>query len=162
MLLRRNKKTPLNSSIPTRKPKDSVKQKEKRKSFRVWHFPTQLTPISGDDASRSATGFADDKRRSLWTRGGRCFVGFLVTGGVHGKKTPVPASILLGAGASITNGGAGVPGRHRVGGGWTLPESGLSLKKVIATLLLGEGHITCLAISALLPLITSNDLRHSF
>lgn len=63
-------------------------------------------------------------------------------------------------------GGAGVPGRHRVtgfmvAGGWTLPESGLSLKKVIATLLLGEGHITCLAISALLPLITSNDLRHT-
>jgi hypothetical protein len=82
--------------------------------------------------------------------------GFLDTGGVHGKKTPVPASSLLGAGASITR-GEGVPGLHRVGGGWTLPESGLSLKKVIATLLLGEGHITCLAISALLPLITSND-----
>lgn len=99
--------------------------------------------------------------------------GFLDTGGVHGKKTPVPASSLLGAGASITNGAlimpyvfrAGVPGRHRVtglvvGGGWTLTESGLSLKNVIATLLLGDGHITCLAISALLPLITSNDLRN--
>ncbi|KAF2566357.1 hypothetical protein F2Q68_00023629 [Brassica cretica] len=87
-----------------------------------------LTPISGDDeASRSATDFAaDDRRRNLWTRGGRCFVGFLDTGGgVHGKKTPVPASSLLGAGASITNGaltmlngfktgGAGVPCRHRV------------------------------------------------
>jgi len=87
--------------------------------------------------------------------------GFLDSGGVHGKKTPVPTSSLLGGGARITNGALTIPyggfGRHRVGGGWTLRETGLSLKKVIATLLLGDGHMTCLAISALLPLITSND-----
>ena len=65
-------------------------------------------------------------------------------------------------------GGAGVPCRHRVtwfmvSGGWALQlESGLSLKKVIATLLFSDGHITCLAILALLPLITSNDLPNSF
>ncbi|KAF1860653.1 hypothetical protein Lal_00000066 [Lupinus albus] len=37
-------------------------------------------------------------------------------------------------------------------------ESGLTLKKVMLTLVLGDGHITCLAMSALFPLITTRDL----
>ncbi|KAF7804784.1 BSD-like protein [Senna tora] len=44
-------------------------------------------------------------------------------------------------------------------GDWHWLESGLTLKKLMLTLLLGDGHITCLAMSALFPLITIIDLR---
>ena len=45
-------------------------------------------------------------------------------------------------------------------GDWHWLESGLTLKKVMLTLLLGDGHITCLAMSALFPLITKRDLQN--
>lgn len=69
----------------------------------------------------------------------------------------------------------GTPGCHRVmafvrggvtcdrslftGVSWSLLVSVRTLKNVMLTLLFEDGHITCLAISALFPLMTIRDLQ---
>lgn len=45
-------------------------------------------------------------------------------------------------------------------GDWHWFDSGRTLKNVTMILLLGDGHMTCLAISALFPLITKSDLQY--
>ncbi|CAJ2633202.1 unnamed protein product [Trifolium pratense] len=107
----------------------------------------------------------------------------------EGKKTPVPPQgsllgfIVIGCiGVSMTIGapriphggiisiaslplsapfgkanGLAVSGCQRVIADFV--ESSLPLKKVMLTLLLGDGHITCFAMSALFPLITKRDLQ---
>lgn len=51
------------------------------------------------------------------------------------------------------------PATELVGEDWPGLASGRTLKNVMLTLLLGDGHMTCLATSALFPLITKRDLQ---